>query len=162
MAFKMKGSPMTRNFGIGSAMKKGDGDPEKKNSTSVTANLLNNLENYESVLEEKKNRDLGDSVYNVSDLKKGDYDTVSENPANKKEIDRRSAEGKKKQDKNKAQSTESFVADKSVVQASDARSAEKVANQKASSAANKAEVARRNSMTKAEKRKEDRKKKKNK
>jgi len=38
MAFKMKGSPMQRNFGIGGPMKKnGNGDPEsEKKSTAST------------------------------------------------------------------------------------------------------------------------------
>lgn len=160
MAFKMKGDPMGRNFGGGAPTKKSaykKDDPEKKASTSETANLLNDLTNYEETVKLKNERDTKPTTYRESDLKhgKGGYDSGALNPANKPQREALMAEQKAKNAKNAAESTESFVAGKAKRDASSARVAKKTASKKARVQSSKDEVARRNALGSKGRGKED-------
>jgi hypothetical protein len=158
MAFKMKGSPMARNYGAPfTKHKAGHTEPEDTRSTSETTNLLNDLTNYEEVVKEKNERDTKPTTYRESDLKKGKggYDSAAENPANKPQRDALVLEQEAKNKKNSAESNASYIANKAKVDASGARAEEKRATNKAANEASKAETARRNALGAKGRKKED-------
>ena len=136
MAFKMKGDPMGRNFGVGKTPMykkespyKNTGDPKKQTSTSATTNLLGRLDDYEANKAAKDLRDSPDTKYYVGDLAGGEAAAAGgDAPAStKKEVAKRKAAGKVKQDRRKAQSTESYLAMQAKMDAAAARRKEKKA-----------------------------------
>ena len=145
MAFKMRSSPMARNYGAPFET----GEP----STSDTAQLLSNLENYEALAAEKAKRDA-DKQFTVSKESVENKDEWGYEDAEFKAAESRADE---MQAANQAQSSAGFVAETSKKEAQKARFEEGRATRAAEMQALKDEVARRNALSKKERRQEDRK-----
>ena len=169
MAFKMKGNPYkmgkmatksAMNMGKKSPMKVGD--PKEQTSTNATTNLLGRLDDYEANKAAKDSRDAGETSYRVGDLYKGDEAVAGKDaPAStKKEVAKRKAEGYKTQARNRAQSTEEYIAKEAKFDATKAKVAKKEKDRKAKADADKAEKIRRGALGEKGRKKEDKDKKK--
>ena len=152
MAFKMKGSSF---YGKGNqSPNKMTGDPKKQTSTSATVNLLGRLEDFEANKKEKDYRDAPDTVYRAGDLY--GYDQGEDAPqATKNKIAERAKAGKIKQDRNRAESDEHYIANLAKLDAVAAKGAEKRAAATKEREDAQAENQRRAALSPKERRAED-------